>query len=811
MPADLRLAARTLFKTPTFSAVAVLTLALCIGANTAVFSVADAILFRPLPYPHPERLFSVITEAHGHGLVDTQIAEDGRTWEAVRDGARDFDAAVFSDGSGGVNLVVDNAPRYVKQQRVSAGFFHVLGIAPRIGREFSPIEDRVGGPAVAILSDSLWRSTFHSDPSVIGSKVLLRGEPFTVIGVMPPGFRTDAPTDVWTPLRPSTTGEGGGTNYRIAIRLHPGISETGANEQLRAIGAALFRDRHLPAGVSIQLRLMPLEQNLTYEIRKPVLMLWYAVLAVLLIGCVNIAGLLLARSGSRAREMGTRLALGAGKLDIVRQLLAESLLLAAFGTATGLVLGRFALLGLKHLDIASLGIDPTTISLDSRVLIASAILGILTSVVFGLYPALQTTRVDIRSTLVQGAAHGASASSGGWARRGFTVAEVALSTVLLIGAGLLLRTFFYLLGLDPGFDSRNVMTASLSLHDARYQTADAVNHLYDESLRRIREIPGVEAAGVGLSLPYTRALNTGFSILDGPHPGPRPITNFTYVTTGYFEALRMKLLRGRLFRDSDNAHAPRVAIVNEAFVKRYLNDGGGDALGRHLDSGEIIGIIGSVQELATGWGGDFGPLRPMPEIYVPAEQMKSDSLPMIHTWFSPVWVVRSHDSPKTITAALRHAVAQVDPMLPFAEFKSMDEVRSDALGFQRLTSTLLGALAALALLLAAVGIYGLIASSVVERTRELGIRMALGASIGDAIRAVALPGITLAAIGITLGCAGGLGAARLMHSLIFGVAPADPVTFLVVAVSLLVIAALASFIPSLRAARIDPAETLRVQ
>jgi predicted permease len=588
------------------------------------------------------------------------------------------------------------------------------------------------------------------------------------------------------------------------VRLHPGVSEAQANAEVRAIGARLFHDANFPPGVSAELRLIPLKRGLTTQVRKPVLLLWSAVGLVFLIGCVNVAGLLLARSAVRAREIATRLALGGTKAAITRQLMTESLLLAIFGALAGTLLGALALVGLKRLDIEALGIPSSTISLDAGVLAATALISVLATFIFGLYPALQTIRADIRSALVQGGARGASGSSSAWPRRAMIVAEVALSVMLLVGAGLLIRTFAHLAGLDPGFDSRNVIGATLSLRDVRYAKAAVVNRLYEESLQRIRATPSVEAAGVGLTLPYQRALNDWFTVRNGVHSQEHQITDLTYVTPGYFEALRMRLLRGRLLSESDSANSQPVAIVNQAFVKKYLS--GQDALGTELDAGEIVGVVGDVQEQA-GWGA-YGPLSPVPEIYVPAAQLKGD-LSIIHTWLTPWWVVRSRDSRQTIVAALQRAVAATDPLLPFAEFQSMDEVRAQALAFQRLTATLLGVLAGLALALAAVGIYGLISNSVAERTRELGIRMALGASAGRALRTIMLPGLALSGAGLVLGCVLAIAGVRAMRSLIFGVTPNDPITFAGVAVLLLLVALFASAVPGWRVTRIDPAQSLR--
>lgn len=806
MPAkDLGYACRLLRRNPAFTLAAVTTLALCIGANTAIYSIVDAVLFRPLPYPQPHRLATIATLQRDAQAVYEQTALDGARWLAVHERARSIDAAVFSQ-SGGVNFVGPGGAQYVKQQRVSAGFFRVLDVPPVIGREFTETEDRIGGPAVTILGNDFWRRAFHSDPSVAGRKITLRGEPYTVIGVMPPGFQTSEPAALWTPLRPTTSGEGSGTNYGSIARLRPGVSWAQADAEVRAVGQDIIREWRLKPGQSAALHLIPLQRGLTQDLRKPLLILWAAVGLVLLIGCVNIASLLLARAGARSREIATRMALGSGRAAVVRQLLAESLLLATAGGAAGVLLGWLAIGSSRVLLASTLGLWQT-LSLDARVLAVTGLISLATSLVFGFYPALQTTRLDIRSALAQAGTR-VSTANRGWPGRLLVVTEVALGVVLLIGAGLLIRTFAHLMGLQPGFDSHNVITASLSLQDARYAAAEKVNALYDQSLARVREIPGVEAAAVGLSLPYQRALNDGFTRLDGSDF--QSITNLTYITPDYFKALRMTLRRGRGFTPADRAQSQPVAIVNEAFVRRYW--AGQEALGGHIRAAggvrEIVGVAGDVQEHDAGWG-DFGPIGPVPDVYVPAAQISGRYFQVVHTWFQPSWIVRTSAPLTSMAGVLQAAVASVDPQLPFGQFRTMDEIRSQSLAMQRIETALLSVLAGLALLLAAVGIYGLIANSVAERTRELGIRMALGSSALEAIRAVALPAFALASAGVVIGCILARVGANMLRGMIWGVPPADPATFAAVCAAILLVTALATLLPGLRVLRINPAQTLR--
>jgi predicted permease len=807
---DVRYAARVLRKSPTFTAAAVATLALCIGANTAIFSVVDAVLLRPLPYPQPERLFSVARHFQGKGGQGYQTNLWGSVWEAVRDHAAYVDAAVFSDGSMGVNFAAGGRVEYVQQQRVSAGFFRVLGIAPLIGREFTAEEDRDGGPAVAVLSYSLWKGVFRGDPSIVGQAVTLRGEPHTVVGVLPEGYQSLVPAGLWTPLRPSRSGEGGGSNYAVVARLRPGATSAQANGQIEAIGAPLVRK--FLQEPNTRLCLISFQRGLTVYLRQPLLILWSAVGLVLLIGCVNIAGLLLARAAGRTREMATRLALGSGRAALIRQVLAESVLLGICGGVAGAALGWLGVKAIKALMPDSLNVWQT-VDLDWRVLAATAGASIAAGILFGLYPALTASRLQIRAALGE-AGRAVAGGRNPWPRRLLVAGEVALGVVLLVGTGLLIRTFAHLNGLDPGFDAHNVISAELSLQDARYATTRSANRLFEQSLARVRELPGVESAAVALSLPYERALNSGFQRLDGMHVDTdQQIANMFYITPEFFRVLRIPLLRGRVFTTADSSTAAPSVVVSEAFVKMYLP--GDDPIGRHLDLSarggadkrEIVGVVGDIQQ-KSGWG-DGSPTSFMPDIYVPSTQVEDKFIQLVHNWFSPSWIVRTAGPQEGVIAGMQRALESVDPQLPFAGFHSMEDVRYHALAEERFQAVLLGALAGLALLLAAVGIYGLIASSVAERTRELGIRLALGATVPQAMRSVALPGVALALAGVAAGSVLAGFASQLLRHLVWGVRPGDPLTFAIVGLVLLGVAAAASFLPALRVMRLNPAETLR--
>jgi predicted permease len=806
---DLRYAARQLRKSPGFTLTVLCTLALCIGANTAIYSVVDAVLLRPLPYPQPERLALMVFDAHHGNAASINDSQDGPTWEAVRDHANLVEAAI--DGrSQGVNLSHDGSAEYVKQYSVTAGYFHVMGVPPFLGREFTRAEDAPGGAAVVVLGYPAWQRLFHSDPAAIGKSILLRGEPYTVIGVMPEGFRTQMPADLYTPRKPSNSGEGQGTNYTVVVRLKPGVTWAAAEGQLEVVAKPVIQ-RNAGKDVVVHTRLVPMQQGLTADLQSALLGSWAAVAMVLLIGCVNIAGLLLARSAVRSREIATRMAVGASRAAIVSQLLAESLLLALVGGALGVIVGYAGIQGLTALDAEGLNYwHPVT--LNWRVLLAMLGVSLVTSFLFGLAPAFATSRVDLRSVLVEGG-RGAAGSSRHWSRRALVIAEVALSLMLLIDAGLLVRTLERLEGLLPGFDPHNVISASLSLQDARYQTSVAINKLYDESLRRIRQSPEVEAAGIGLTLPYQRPLNMGFRVADGVNAdGKGKPMDEIYVTPGYFEALRIPVVSGRAITETDRPGTEGVAVINEAFARRFLK--GQEAVGSHLKMGNdvarIVGVVGDTQQHSgIGW---YGLMSATPTVYTPVSQESDKFFGLIHLWFSPKWVVRTRTTPgPELQHSIEAAVQAIDPQLPFAKFESLEDVQYTAFKDQRYQATVFSTLAGLAMFLAALGLYGLISHSVTERTREIGIRMALGSSVSRAMWTVVRPAVWLTLAGVAAGAILARWSTMLVKDLLFGVPAGDPTTFLLVSAALLVVALLASVIPSLRLLRLDPAITLRAE
>jgi predicted permease len=807
---DLKYGWRQLIKAPGFTITAVLTLGLAIGANTAVFSLVDAVLLKSIPYPEPERLgtMGAIYSREGVEIERGDMAITGLGWLALRNQVASIDAALYSSLASAVSLVSESRTISVEPQRVSAGYFRVLGVPPAIGREFAADEDVAGGPALAILSDRIWRSAFNGDPSVVGHSILLKGEPHVVVGVMPPSFKSNIDADVWTPLRPSTTGEGGGNNYGVVARLKDGVSWAEASGAAGAAVDSTIKNRTSREGVTLSHVLMPLQEQMTGAVRVPLLLLSAGVGVVLLVACVNLAGLLLARAGRRTREIATRLAVGGDRRAVIRQLLIESLMLALCGGLAGLAIGALALEGLKATAMDLLLTPWGQVSLDARVLSVSLGLTMLTAILFGLVPAIQATRLDVQAALAEGGTRAVAGGARGWPRRLLVVAEVALGVVLLVGGGLLIRTFLYLQTLPVGFDPANVVAVSASLEDARYARHEDVEPLFARSLERLRAMPGVEAAAISLGLPYERILNMGARIPGGAAPNDFQFSTAIYVSPGYFETLRLPMVAGRTFRDSDTRTSAPVAVINEAFARRYFKDR--DPVGQYIFasglSREVIGVAGNVQQ--RGGFQSYGPIDALPGYYVPFSQF-GGGLRTIHGWFSTAWIIRQTHEGAVNEPALRRVMNEIDPQLAVSAVREVSDVRGQTLSFQRIMMLLVGALGGLGLFLAAIGIHALIASGVAERTPELGIRMAPGATVCPTIRDAALPGILMSVAGLIIGSALAYGASGLIRRLLWGVKENDPLTFAAVTASLLVVAIAASVIPALRIRKLDPVSLLR--
>ena len=805
---DLKYACRVLAKAPGFTATAILTLALAIGINTAVFSIVDGVLLQPLPYAEPERLGLVEAVVEAAGVRDTRTSQHGVTWLTIRDHATTVERAVFSTWVSGVNVVAGDLAIHADQQRVSSGFFGVLGVAPFQGREFTGDEDRRGGPAAVIVSERFWRTVLAGDPSIVGRAISLRGEPHTVVGIMPAHAQTGVSADLWTPLRATADGEGAGENYQILLRLRPGSTWGAADAELARLGPEINRVHTLADGTNVSYRTVALQRGLSEAFRRPLIILWAAVGIVLLIACINLAGLFFARGARRTREIATRLALGSARGTIIRQLVMESFVVAAAGAVAGMLLAAFAIEGLTTMAQDALDLW-RPVALDLRAIGVAGILALVATAMSGVLPALQSTRLSVQQGLASAGTRTVRGAAGHLSRRLVIVTQVGLGVVLLVGAGLLLRTFAHLRGLEPGFDGQGVYAASVSLQDARYQSAPDVNRLAATTLAQLQESPGIESAAVSLGLPYQRLLNLGFRHLDGTEAaGDARMTSATYVAGRYFDALRIPVRAGRAFDERDTASAPAVAVVNETIAREYF--GAANPVGRRIQFAgaerEIVGMVGDVV-VRPGFG-DRGPLAAMPLAYIPLAQANDGLLRLVHGWFATAIIVRG---PRSIGEATSQLRASVDPLLPLAAVRSMEDVQGIAVAQPRLMMTLLLVLAGAAVLLSAVGIHGLIASSVTERTREMGIRMALGATTPRAIATLAAPGILLAVTGVVIGASAARGASTILQSFVWGIGPTDPATYVAVAVLFVAVATVASVLPALRILRLDPAATLRAE
>lgn len=814
---DFRFAIRQLQKNLGFVLAVTLTLALGVGVNTAVFSLVNGFLLRPLPYPEPDRLGVLILHQEGISPKsgefekDDDDSQDGQTWEMVRDNVPAVQAASFG-GTSGVNLQASSAPgasvRYVQEMRVSADYFDVLGVRPFLGRSFTPDEDRPNGPHAVILSYGLWQSALQGDSEVLGKAIILKGEPYTVAGVLPPHAQSTGVADLWTPLQPHQSGECGGNNCEIIMRLRPGATWQQVSAQLVHLRKDWFDQFAKDHKGGAWFYAAPLARDLSENMRQPVLSLMSAVGVILLIACANLAALTLVRIVRRSPEIATRLALGASRWNILRQLWAESVVLALLGGLCGIGLARLILLSLpEFVPDYMLPIGGATI--DFRVLAFAFVASLVTSLLFGALPALHTRRVDLRSSMAAGSQTLARGSSR--LRQLLIVGEVAMTVVLVAAAGLLLRSLVHLETLPPGFDATNVMTAKASLDDAHYRNAASFHNLLGRSVTAMRHIPGVEEAAVGLSVPYERGLNDGLKVPDGKLAGKEWGSSLAYVTPGYFQVFRISILAGRGINDSDSPDSQPVAVVNVDFAREFFEEP--NPVGRHIQIDKltytIIGVVANVAK-KPGMAGD-APIGTESVVYLPATQIDQGLVNMAHVWFQPSWIVRTSGPLEGLNASMQKALASIDPNVPFSGFHSMNDLLAENLLFQRAEVGLLSAFGGLALLLSAVGVYGLVSNLVAQRTREIGIRMALGSSARRAMLNVGSTGVVSATIGVVLGLALSFAVLRLLHSAIYGVSQYDPWTLTIVPITLALISIIASCLPTIRITRIDPAQTLRME
>ena len=802
---DCRFGLRQLRKNPGFTLTVVLTLALAVGANTAIFSLVNALLLKGLPYPHPERMVTIYTRIAGSSAAsDERHNVNGEQWELLRDNVPALTSAVSSVGTSGVNLKGGSYVEYVHDGRVSTHYFDVFELQPILGRNFSAAEDRPGGPRVVILSYNLWRNVFGADPRILGQPILLRSQPYTVVGVLPQGATTPLNADVYTPLRASREGEGGGTNFSCIIRLRDGVTWEEADAQINRTWLSRAGRYELVdnPGAKVSYHTVPLQKGQTDALRPKVLALMVAAGFILLIACANLAGLTLVRMMRRTPEVATRLALGATGWQIQRQFWIENLLLALVGGAVSVGVGFVALREL-FLLLPEHFLPVASVPLDGRVLLFTLVISVLTSVLFAMLPALAALRVDLRSSM----ANRSVARVGSLRLRQALIAgEVALTVMLLAGSGLLIRSLIHLETLPPGFNSSGVMVAKASLDDVRYHDPATFRKLLDESTAAMRLIPGVENAAVGSNLPYEFTGNDWITLSDGKEAGHQGGVDWVYVTPGFFDTLEMPLLAGRVFSNADGPDSQHVVVVNQSFARKFY--GGTNPVGRYIDQYGLI--VGEVADVPLSSGLDpVAPLQTEETMYVPAAQVGGTLLALMHVWVQANWIVRTAGRTAGLTAEMQRALAKADPNLPASGFYTMGDLLARTLTMQRMEVALLGAMAALALLLSAVGVFALVANMVAQRTREIGIRMALGSSIGQVMVEIARSGVAASLSGVVLGLVLSAGALRVMRSVLYGVGVYDITTSLFVVLTLLVITLLATLLPTLRIARIDPARTLR--
>jgi putative ABC transport system permease protein len=811
---DFRYALRMLQRSPGFTAVAVLTLALGIGANTAIFSVVNSVLIRPLPYHDPASLVMVWETNSQHPKPHNTVSPPNfLDWQSRNTVFSDM--AYIADVRN--NLTGNGDPEEVVVQAVSANFFSVLGVNPILGSGFTPENGQPGHDDVVILSYGLWKERLAADPAIVGKSILLNGKPQTVVGVAPQNFNwfikdsslTGAKPRMWSPfVFPESFHDHKqiGRFLTVAARLKPGVTAAQAQTEMTAIAAQLEHeypdfDGHWSVNI------VPLRQQISGELRPALLILFGAVAFVLLIACANVSSLLLARAASREREMAIRTAIGASRWRIARQLLMESLLLAVIGGGIGVtltVVGTNALLAASPRNL----LDLSSISIDLRLLAFAAGATLLAGLLFGFLPSYVSAHSQISQTLREGGRGSSAGKRRGFARSAFVVTQLSLALVLLAGSGLLIRSFARLVGVHPGFDTSHLLTFKATLPRSKYSTDPLRMAFFRQLLTRIGTVPGVRSATME-SFPPLMGLGsaTGVHILSQPQQSlmDLPVAGVRIVGPDYFPSMGIPLRAGRFFSEQEMAEERHVTIVNQAFVDKYLN--GVNPLGQkaaiymksfnesEIHPSEIIGVVGDVRAMGLDVAAE-------PSVYWPYPELVMSGMTIL---------VRTSGDPLSVVSAIHAELQQLDREQPMASIATMDQLLADSLSRSRFTMLLLGIFAAFALLLAAVGIYGLIAYSVTQRTQELGIRIALGAQRRDVLRLVLSQGTRLTLFGLVLGIAAAIGITRLMASLLFDISATDPLTFAGVAALLAFVALLACFIPARRATRVDPIVALRYE
>jgi putative ABC transport system permease protein len=807
---DIRYSLRRLLKSPAFTLIVILTLALGIGANTAIFSAVNAVLLRPLGYGEPERLVTIEHLYPSLGGMKAPVSVPG--FLDYQRQARSVESMAVETGWA-ANLTGEGEPERLQGARVTGRFFGTLGVPAERGRPLLPGEDSAGREHVAVLSHGLWQRLFGGSPGVIGRSLSLNGESYQVVGVMPREFHDvqNRNVELWIPLvfRPDQMADGERTHEFLNLvgRLRTGVPLEQAAAEIRTLAEQLKRQYPDAYPPDWSLVTTPLAQRMVGDVRPALLVLLGAVGFVLLIACANVANLLLARAAARSKEIAVRTALGASRDRLIRQLLTESVLLALMGGVLGLLLAFWGVRAIIALNPANLP-RADEIGVDGPVMLFTLVVSLMTGLLFGLAPAVHTATSDLHGMLKEGGRGSAGDRGGQGVRRMLVVAEVALALTLLTGAGLLIKSFARLQGVDPGFDPGHLLTFNLSLPAARYQTDTAQIAFFDQVTPALSAVPGVRGVGATSVMPFGGGWSTGSFEIEGyqaPPKQPGPWGDIRIVSPGYFATLGIPLRRGRLLADQDRAGSPMVAVIDDEFVRRYWPHD--DPIGKRFTFGppagatdttsrewiEVVGVVGHTKQEGLDAENRL-------QLYLPYRQ---SGLPFL------TFAVRTAGRPEQYVNPVRRAVQSVDPEQPLSGIRSMDELISRSVGQRRLSMMLLSLFSGIALLLASVGIYGLMSYSVAQRSRELGVRIALGAARLDVLRLVLRQGMSLALTGILIGVGAAFALSRVIESQLFGVRATDPTTFVAVALLLGLTALAANLIPAWRATRVDPAVVLR--
>ncbi len=801
---DLRFGARMLVKTPGFTVVAVITLALGIGANSAIFSVVNTVLLRPLPYNDPDRLVMVWEDDTKGGYPrDTPAAGNYIDW---RDQNQVFESmAAIADRS--FNLTGVGEPERIEGRQVSASLFPLLGVEPQLGRVFLPEEDQPGASRVVIMSHGLWQRRFGSDNAIIGQSLNLNGESHTVVGVMPPSFQFPTRKDeMWVPIAfTSQEAANRGRHYlQVIARMKPGITPEQAQAEMTAIATRLqqqYPDSNTDLGAAV----VPLHEHVAGAIKPALLVLLGAVGFVLLVACANVANLLLARAAARQKEIAVRVALGATRLRLIRQFLTESILLAVLGGGGGLLLSLWGVNLLKAFIPENIS-QARAITIDAKVLGFTILVSLLTGLIFGLAPATQASSFNLNETLKEGGRDSAAGGRGNRIRSLLVIAEVAVSLVLLVGAGLLINSFLRLRSVDPGFRAENLLTMEIVLPRLKYPDHARRTTFYNEMLSRVEALPGVKSASVTNWIPLVRQGDSiGVSIEGQPDPGPsqRPSVVTRVVGPQYFSTMGIQLLHGRQFEEQDRTDTPAVAVISETMARRHWP--GEDPIGKRITPGSptssdpnnwltIVGVVKDVRQFELN-------AEPKPQMYLTYSQAG---------FFAPRHlIVSTNVEPLSLASTVRGIVWEIDKDQPVSNVGTMEDTLSESIARQRFSMLLLGIFATVALVLAAVGIYGVMSYSVAQRRHEIGIRMALGAQRSDVLKLAVGQGLKLLVVGVAVGITAALILTGVMTSLLFGISATDPTTFITIPLVLISVGIVASYVPARRATRVDPMVALR--